>query len=267
MIKAYGWLAPLHLQLEHNIDGLPSWVPDWTYCSDEPVGYFATRFSHAPTYLAGRNMGGRSVSLCGGDLQVEGFWFDAISDVSIAFTLKDRQEEHLNLILNWREFLDLDATSDDEYVGGGTLFSTYQATIFANRYLDGTICRCPEPSDFEMWEEHLREVTRRLREEGPGITGRLEPCMASHNIAVLRRRLCVTARGYIGLCPEVAEVGDEVYVLDDAPAPMFLRRLEAVYQDTSDCPPFRALGHGYVHGIMEGEAAAIGLPVVRICIR
>lgn len=98
MIQAYGWLAPLHLQLEHSIEDLPSWVPDWTYCGTGPVGYFVTRFLQAPLYMAGRKTGRRTITVHGGSLQVEGVRFDVVEDVSVAFTLKNRQEEHLSLI-------------------------------------------------------------------------------------------------------------------------------------------------------------------------
>lgn len=90
--------------------------------------------------------------------------------------------------------------------------------------------------------------------------------MAAHNIAVLRRRLCVTAKGYIGLCPASAEIGDEVYVLDGAPAPIFLRSLEGEQHNGVNNHRLGALGHGYVHGIMDGKVATMGLPVLRICI-
>lgn len=193
-------------------------------------------------------------------MHVQGVRFDVVEDVSVAFMLKSRQEEHLNLILYWRAFLDLDHSSDDDYVCGGTLYEAYQATIFANRYRDGTTCRESTPQDFEALESHLRESTPRLRARGPSIVSRLETPMAAHNIAVLRQRPCVTASGYIGLCPANAGVGDEVHVLDDAPAPIFLRPLDGEQRDGVDGCRFQELGHGYVHGIMDGEVATMELP-------
>lgn len=96
------------------------------------------------------------------------------------------------------------------------------------------------------------------------MAGSLDPYMFAHNVAVLRRRLCVLSKGYIGLCPARTEVGDKVYVLDKSPAPIFLRPVNEK-DDAEQCSEqFRAMGHGYIHGITDGEVAGLGLAVSRI---
>jgi hypothetical protein len=65
--------------------------------------------------------------------------------------------------------------------------------------------------------------------------------------ALGNRRFCVTRRGYFGLVPPGAQVGDIVCLLLGGKAPVVLRRDESdgLYIYMGDC---------YVHGIMYGEA-------------
>lgn len=264
LIQAYGWLVPLHLPLEQNITGLPSWVPDWTYCDNDPTGYSLARLMQAVSYQVGSLDGERLPVADKGVLMVRGAKIDTVKDVSAVFVLKGREDEHLNLILEWRNFLDLDRKKDDAYIRGGTLYEAYQATVFANRYEDEAGWRLQLPGDFERWELHLRDVTRRLRGEGPGAASTLDQSMSAHNVAVLRRRLCILAKGFIGLCPARTEIGDYVYVVDHSRAPIFLRPVSETHGTGLCSQGFRALGHGYVHGLMDGEAASLGLPVSSI---
>lgn len=83
--------------------------------------------------------------------------------------------------------------------------------------------------------------------------------MSAHNIAVLRRRLCILAKGFIGLCPARTEIGDDMYVVDHSRAPIFLRPVSETHGSELCSQSFRALGHGYVHGLMDGEVASLGL--------
>jgi hypothetical protein len=80
--------------------------------------------------------------------------------------------------------------------------------------------------------------------------------------AAYRRRLFVTSRGYIGLCPEECQAGDRIFVLSHCPAPIFLRPQSLRPGDNK----YIALGHGYIHGIMNGEAVKMGLPLQQVMI-
>lgn len=213
-----------------------------------------------PQYHAGSTTGERTWSISGRNLHVVGTKVDTIKEVSTIFTLKDREDEHLALILSWRNFLDLDHRKDDAYICGGTLHEAYQATVFAGLYEDEAGWRSLTAEDLDKWNSHLSEITRRLRGQGPSMAGKLHPSMSAHNVAVLRRRLCVLAKGYIGLCPASAEIGDEAYVLDRSPAPIFVRAIVKEDESSRGYRDYRALGHGYVDGIMDGEVAGMGLP-------
>ena len=82
-----------------------------------------------------------------------------------------------------------------------------------------------------------------------------------------RRVLVVTNRGYLGLAPEEAETGDEVWTLAGGDVPFVLRRQSAHLAEDSGAsqgggasspspgkePKLVLIGDCYVHGVMDGE--------------
>ena len=85
--------------------------------------------------------------------------------------------------------------------------------------------------------------------------------MNSHVMAVLGRKLFRTSNGWIGVCPKAAQVGDEVFVLGNCPAPVVLRKAD---DPDVAVQVYRTLGHCYVHGLMYGEAVSMNLPKMRV---
>jgi hypothetical protein len=67
------------------------------------------------------------------------------------------------------------------------------------------------------------------------------------------RALFVTRKGYIGLAPWNAKVGDAVFVLEGGKTPFLLRQYAA-----GGAHAF--VGESYLYGIMAGEAWNMGLP-------
>ncbi|PVH69973.1 hypothetical protein DL98DRAFT_661395 [Cadophora sp. DSE1049] len=61
-------------------------------------------------------------------------------------------------------------------------------------------------------------------------------------------RFCVTKRGYVGIVPYEANIGDEICVFHGGAVPFILRR------DSLRGSQFRLIGESYIHGIMYGEA-------------
>jgi len=73
-----------------------------------------------------------------------------------------------------------------------------------------------------------------------------------------RRRLFVTAKGYLGLGPSSLQVGDKVYILKGANVPFLLREQER--EDSREGATsnesemnYKLVGEAYIHGIMNGE--------------
>jgi hypothetical protein len=86
------------------------------------------------------------------------------------------------------------------------------------------------------------------------------------------RKLCRTAKGYIGLVPARCEVGDQIHIIHGLPVPFVVRPDQTGRSITKDgipaadflgargleCSVSRLVGSGYIHGIMNGEAMAWG---------
>lgn len=62
--------------------------------------------------------------------------------------------------------------------------------------------------------------------------------------ATMERRLFFTGKGYIGLAPFTAQVGDKVCLLEGAQFPIILR---------PNGDYWVVVGESYIHGIMDGE--------------
>jgi hypothetical protein len=67
--------------------------------------------------------------------------------------------------------------------------------------------------------------------------------------AVLGRNFCVTEKGYMGLTPARAKVGDLLCILLGGVAPFVIRPVEN--------GKFELIGNAYIHGVMNGEAIAV----------
>lgn len=66
-----------------------------------------------------------------------------------------------------------------------------------------------------------------------------------------QRRLCITERGYFGLIPWKAEVGDRVVIFHGAPVPFLIRDTQQVYDGK---PAYKLVGDGYFYELMHGQA-------------
>jgi hypothetical protein len=78
--------------------------------------------------------------------------------------------------------------------------------------------------------------------------------------ATLNRQFCVTQKGYMGLVPKTADVGDAIVVLHSAGTPHVLRGPEISYCEDCkvDVQCWRLVGEGYVHGLMNHTVSGIG---------
>ena len=63
------------------------------------------------------------------------------------------------------------------------------------------------------------------------------------------RRFCTTKKGYVGWAPPGAQKGDQVCILLGGQVPYVVRPVKGGY---------KYLGEAYIHGVMNGEASAIG---------
>lgn len=73
-----------------------------------------------------------------------------------------------------------------------------------------------------------------------------------------KRRFCITERGYFGLVPADAQVGDLMAIVLGGHVPFVLRRAERFEKDH-----FELIGDGYFHGLMHGKALELSEVVVK----
>lgn len=164
----------------------------------------------------------------------------------------------------WKEFLDIHRHGKDPYVLGGSRKNAYFHAIFAGLFHSGRKIRQLTSEDIKRWTADMSDLTRELQENGTRSMLGTNQAMISQAIGSLGRRLVVTSKGYIGVCPETCEVGDLAFALSLCRAPIFLRPVKG--SGMSNNSRYNALGHGYVHGVMYGEAAKPGLSVQKVLI-
>ena len=120
---------PLCLNLDQNLSGLQSWVPDWTVRSKVPVVYSATRFSCSSTYDAANMLDGNVKVGSDYTLAINGIDFGTITEIACHHKLTALFLDQLEIFHAWEEFLGLVEHSDDSYVGGGRLGDDFWRTM------------------------------------------------------------------------------------------------------------------------------------------
>ncbi|KAK4634123.1 hypothetical protein CLAFUW4_01196 [Fulvia fulva] len=263
MMQKEMWPLPLHCELEHDVS-LRSWVPDWTRRTAESAASMAARLECAVTYNAAPHLEGSVAVLCNDVLMVTAARFDIVVKVSSAHRWVKTLAEQLILVQEWYTFVDENKGVQEEYVGGGAMEMAFNMSMLAGRYFVGDEFRHATMHDVERLRQTWLETTQRLQ-EGPNASTTMDPDIHSQNIASLRRRMCVTAKGYVGLCPDAVTPGDDIFIVMDAPAPIFLRPCEPA--ENAKIVLHRALGHGYIHGLMDGEASRMNLDSTKLYIK
>ncbi|GME28878.1 uncharacterized protein K452DRAFT_353118 [Neofusicoccum parvum] len=251
---------------ESELQGLPSWVPDWSLSRQTNSLGFST--SAAGIYAAaGKWKPCFSTRPGGKEVLVPGKIYDVVKDVSEVCSVPDitcedprRANQHL---LPW---IDL-AKQCFPYPSGCTLFEAFWKTLVVGKDGEG---RQRSPGSFsEIFSLLLDESTgqsptfpdqtysaRQLRPKGKG---RLElvnlhtraPAKTYQEIrtalhsAMRSRRMGTTEKGYLGLLPRQTKPGDVVCILLGCNVPFIIRK--------ADKGMYRLVGECYVHGIMEGE--------------
>lgn len=83
------------------------------------------------------------------------------------------------------------------------------------------------------------------------------PTWQPHTLDIMREGLpntmgrswCITQNGYFGLVPGGTKIGDRIAVFYGGPIPFIVRP-----QTATENTDFTLVGHGYLHGLMYGEA-------------
>ncbi|KAK5651457.1 hypothetical protein OQA88_12464 [Cercophora sp. LCS_1] len=259
------------------LQGLPSWVPDWSSDLVLPTSYTA---AGAPFFRAGYEEPRRApfLSIAAGNiLAVSGLRVDRIDCVGTAFLdpfIGDPDDalfpavSDLAGILAFcnevRSFLEMAARVPNSptpmseealwvlCTGGLGLISSLEASIMGTHVAtSNTFWVPPDGISFLgfLFVNMIEACQAKTDENGP------RPAAINSQISILLDSLhkhdgrvgFVTPEGYVGLGPREMQPGDEVVVLRGSSAPLVLR-------PGKQGKGYECVGEAYCHGIMYGEA-------------
>ncbi|RYP63090.1 hypothetical protein DL771_009432 [Monosporascus sp. 5C6A] len=252
--------------------GLPSWVPDWTNTRlTAPLG--RTNYSDIDdiAFTASRASRPRiRVDEPTSSLVVEAHLLDRIS--AIGWVLKEDGLTGLDLpqpnvpsccyvLDDWARVVGLE--KENPYITGEPILDAFVHTLVAEstsqsieslraqlaileKYVPIArfIASAPRgtPAQLELVQRAVSAMHAALFH---GRAGELTADFRSHLASLADRRVFRTARGYIGLAPALADVGDEIVLVKGAKVPLVLRPRGEARTLQGDC---------YVRGVMQGEA-------------
>jgi len=266
-----------------SIEGLPSWVPDWSSppgasALDQPLHnhyektqYYASLFSDPEVSLDS------STNI----LTLGGAVVDQV--VSLAPTchfppLKGTgpietygTPFHPAQISNFIEW-------HDESVlvafGATKLRASKEEDFWRTLIGDMTPSSRPAPAqlgeDYRRWIDTSRLVHRFHMKQGKGdaLPSDLNPASpefaiwgTAMGLCAVKRRVCVTSRGYLGMVPPRSKVGDSVAIFLGVKTPYVLRKTQSGMKEM-----FELVGECYVDGMMDGEMMSLLPRIDRIAI-
>ncbi|KAI1170176.1 HET-domain-containing protein [Nemania sp. FL0916] len=243
-------------QSNYLAQNLPSWVPDWSPLKLEHSiclsarQYYTNKFN-ACSYSSPAHPKRYAQTYLG----LRGLVCDAIAKVGA------RQESGGMLVrtaLGWRYMAKVDQEPDRLYVSGSTIFDAYWRTLCMDIVMTSSYIRRADERTrikYDEWSQ-IFQSARGDSVVGSPVVGRLPYHLRSFDRHVrtvgVGRRLFLSKRGYLGLAPGNAKVGDEIWVLDGGRLPLILRPSAKELHEEPD-PEYSLVGDAYVHGIMDGE--------------
>lgn len=128
----------------------------------------------------------------------------------------------------------------------------FARTLFMNDlYTGSTFTGLPQILEpIQSYTAAIKRIRDQVLSAGTAITAmedEVDTCIFQMTVACRYRKFSVTEKGYIGLVPGNAEVGDKIFIPLGSTVPFVIREGEGE-QGT-----FELLGDAYIHGIMDGE--------------
>ena len=219
----------LHMGEIHT--DLPSWIPDWRYrmeiwplsnshgldAKDQKVIY---RASGSDASIA---------SIDDDSLQVYGYPVDKITWIS---SIWETDYFDCTYVKSWARGMDGSAM----YNAGGTVSEAFNRTLVADISLDNRGRRARGAA-----------VNWALVEGLPGHGDHLlkERMEAAITMCSYGRRMCKTDKGYLGLVPAAAKIGDAIALFLGASVLHVLRKAQE--------NQYHYVGESFVNGLMDGE--------------
>ncbi|KLU83145.1 hypothetical protein MAPG_02210 [Magnaporthiopsis poae ATCC 64411] len=275
LFYCYFWYPSLHWPREFL--ELPSWVPDWTLrLNKEATDFVALRDDLIHYRTTGDGPGGWLACgiLCeavvsrqdpSGNLGVSGHLFDTIAKLGAAYPQEYWMD--FGVFQGWRLISGVEKDPMSAYVGHETRLDAYRRTVCMDTSSLPSIDHYKPATDESDHMAHDTWWSRELclmkdpRGVGASDLTRYDQMCRSYRSMVMRcaigRAFFVSKKGYFGLAPSTAQVGDQVCILEGGRMPFILRESgTAVLPDIGTVRAFKLIGDSYVHGIMNGEAVA-----------
>jgi hypothetical protein len=253
-------------QQPRKLEGMPSWVPDWSmprqvsvlcinerYCGGDTFPGCPSR--HFEKYQTTRefradasflyDMGvlivkgfilGQLVSL--GNVDAEGLTFEDI-DTFGSLDHEGRGSSASALFNQWLDIVQTSRYALSRYPTQNSLLESFSRTLVANR--NNKMVRPPSIDENIPLLVQNNEGNRFFPPEILSMTeGGFRSCIQ----VCYGRRFAITDTGYIGLVPSRCEVADYVCILLGCSLPIVLRKQEDFYELIGEC---------YFHGVTDGE--------------
>lgn len=212
-------------------------------------------------------------------ISASGGLIDIIADVAAIFYLTETNDDFLRIeqMLGWWKSAQEIVQDWVSYPTAESSFTALWRTLMANQTI-GNVRPSPDyvhrakafllsrllvdlvrgldneaPPMWDTYELGLREkgvpmleLTQRTRPEPMHV-----PLAAIHYQQAFwstchDRRFCVTKKGYFGIVPQQAKVGDVISIFAGAELPFVLRSRE-------DAQSYEVIGRCYIHGVSDGE--------------
>lgn len=247
VLKAYRDLTPLMLDLKRKSStSSPSWVPDLgANLSPIEANYWKRRIQFYQAYACSTGINRPSEYFGDGVLVMHGAQVDTVTSVApIAFESYKDSAGHVAIIESWYSF----AT---DCLCSATRGEMFDCDEFAKTMLAGLVItdhgtvREANAADLSQWRDDMSAMAWSDTSE-PFHT----PLIESHITAALGRVLFKTSAGSIAVGPRKVQVGDSLWIWNDAKTPVLARRAQ-VTQSVETCYTF--LGHFYHHEWSHGN--------------
>jgi hypothetical protein len=236
-----------------SLPNLPSWVPDF---NSNPITEPITIESYRPTRNRASGDCTARFRVNTPYLHVAGVQVDSLRSVGLhrsndfgtAPLIDDLAVSALSIAChNEARFL-LDFAPDDApYAAcpGQTIAEAYWRTLIGDR----TFTERPAPAVYGEYFRLQQNPNVQLDDLAHNLSAKWGGAVAAFGVGesncAIGRRFCVTAKGFMGMVPPGARVGDLVCIFLGAQVPFLLRMVEA--------ERFELVGEAYFHGMMDGE--------------
>jgi hypothetical protein len=236
-----------------SLPNLPSWVPDF---NSNPITEPITIESYRPTRNRASGDCTARFRVNTPYLHVAGVQVDSLRSVGLhrstdfgtAPLIDGLAMAALSIACHNEARLLLDFAPDDApYAAcpGQTIAEAYWRTLIGDR----TFTERPAPAVYGEYFRLQQNPNVQLDDPAHNLAAKWGGAAAAFGVAegncAIGRRFCVTAKGFMGMVPPGARVGDLVCIFLGAQVPFLLRMVEA--------ERFELVGEAYFHGMMGEE--------------